>query len=379
MLADLVNDPAGVLPVERIALVHDWLNQRGGAEDVLEELVDLFPTAPVYTSLYWRDKMPDDYRTWDIRPSFMDRLPGTWRHHQTFLPVYPLAFERMDLTAYDLVISNKSGFCHGVVTRPDAVHVCYCLTPTRYLWQYEHYADQEQLPGFVRAILPPFLAYLRRWDRRAADGVDHFIAISQEVRRRIAQVYGRDAVIIYPPVDTERYRPAGRVDDYYLMLGRLVPYRRIDLLIEAFNRLELPLIIAGDGRDRERLEALAGPHITFLGYVPDEDVPDLMARCRAFLFPGEEDFGIAPIQAMAAGRPVIAYAAGGALDTVVPGTGVLFSEQSVPAIMAAVRNFDPDECDRAFMRNHARRFDRSVFRSQLLRFLAGVVRPERVG
>jgi len=369
MWADVADDPAGTLLPGRIGLVHDWLNQRGGAEDVLEELVDLFPGAPVHTSLYWPQAMPDGYRDWDIRSAFTNRLPGIWRHHQFYLPVYPLAFERMDMSDYDLVLSNKSGFCHGVRTRPDAVHVCYCLTPTRYLWQYEKYAEQEQLPGAVRTILPPFLAYLRRWDRQAADGVDHFIAISQEVRRRIAQVYGREAVIIYPPVDTERYAPAGRVGDYYLMLGRLVPYRRIDLLIEAFNRLGLPLVIAGDGRDRQRLEALAGPTITFLGYVPDEDVPDLMARCRAFLFPGEEDFGIAPIQAMAAGRPVIAYAAGGALDTVVPGTGVHFSRQSVPAIMAAVRNFGPDDVDVTFIRNHARRFDRSVFRRQLLAFL----------
>ncbi len=367
--ADVAEDPAGALPQGRIGLVHDWLNQRGGAEDVLEELVNLFPGTPVHTSLYWPEAMPDDYRTWDIRPAFTNHLPGIWRNHQAYLPVYPLAFERMDLSDYDLVLSNKSGFCHGVRTRPDAVHICYCLTPTRFLWQYQQYTEQEQLPGAVRAFLPPFLAYLRRWDRRAADGVDHFIAISQEVRRRIAQVYGREAVIIYPPVDTERYALAGRVDDYYLMLGRLVPYRRIDLLIAAFNRLGRPLVIAGDGRDRQRLEALAGPTITFLGYVPDDDVPDLLARCRAFLFPGEEDFGIAPIQAMAAGRPVIAYAAGGALDTIVPGTGVHFSEQSVEAIMAAVRDFEPDDCNSVFIRRHARRFDRSVFRRQLLAFL----------
>jgi glycosyltransferase involved in cell wall biosynthesis len=207
------------------------------------------------------------------------------------------------------------------------------------------------------------------WDRSAADRVDHFIAISQEVRRRIAKVYGRGADIIFPPVNTSRFTPASSVDDYYLMLGRLVPYRRIDLLIEAFNQLGRPLIIAGQGRDRARLEAMAGPNVRFLGYVPDEQLPELIARCRAFLFPGEEDFGIAPIQAMAAGRPVIAYAAGGALETVVPGTGILFETQSVEAIVEAVESYDPCEADPEFIRSHAMQFDTGVFRHKINAFV----------
>lgn len=352
-----------------VALVHDWLNQLGGAEDVLEEMTQLFPTAPIYTSMYWREKMPAHWQQWDIRTSFVGRLPGAYRHHQRYLPLYPLAFEAFDLQGYDLVLSNKSGFCHGVLTGPETMHICYCLTPTRFLWRYHQYAEQENLGRFIRALLPPFLAYLRMWDRLAADRVDHFIAISQEVRRRIGKVYGREATIIYPPVDTGRFEPAGRTDDYYLMLGRLVPYRRLDLLIEAFNRLDRPLLIAGQGRDRERLEAMAGPNVKFLGYVPDEEVPDLMARCRAFLWPGEEDFGIAPLQAMAAGRPVIAYAAGGVLDTVVPGTGVLFAQQTVQAIMEAVSQFDPDSVDTGFIRRHAEKFDRHVFQQQLTKFI----------
>lgn len=355
--------------VARVALVHDWLNQMGGAEDVLESLVALFPEAPLYTSLYWRDRMPAHWQQWDIRTSFVNRLPFAHRRQQLYLPLYPLAFEQFDFRGYDLVLSNKSGFCHGVITGAHTVHICYCLTPTRYVWRYHQYAEQERLGTWTRRALLPFLTYLRLWDRLAAERVDHFVAISQEVRRRIAKIYGRDSTIIYPPVDTERFAPSSRVDDYYLIVGRLVPYRRLDLLIEAFNRLERPLLIAGRGRDRERLEALAGPNVTFLGYVPDEDLPDLMARCRAFIFPGEEDFGIAPVQAMAAGRPVIAYAAGGALDTVVPGTGTLFARQSVAAIIDAVKRFDTNSVDTNFLTAHARKFDTSVFKQRLSDFV----------
>jgi glycosyltransferase involved in cell wall biosynthesis len=353
----------------KTALVHDWLNQIGGAEDVLETLVEMYPEAPIYTSLYWREAMPAAYQNWDIRTSFLDRIPLARQYHQPFLPLYPPAFEGFDFSGYDLVLSNKSGFCHGVITGPETTHICYCLTPTRYVWRYKQYAEQENLGRFTRMFLPPFLAALRRWDRMAAGRVDHFIAISTEVRRRIAQFYGRDSTIIYPPVDTSRFEPVAVHEDYYLMVGRLVPYRRIDLLIKAFNKLDRPLLIAGSGRDRERLEAMAGPNVQFLGFVPDEDLPDLIARCRAFMFPGEEDFGIAPLQAMAAGRPVIAYAAGGALDTVVPGTGLLFEEQSVTAIIKAVESFDPEAVDPAFLRAHARKFDVEVFKRRLTAFI----------
>lgn len=354
----------------KVALVHDWLNQIGGAEDVLEVLNKLFPRAPIHTSLYWRQKMPDHWQEWDIRTSFIDRLPGSHRRQQLYLPFYPLAFEQFDFSQYDLVLSNKSGFCHGIITGPETVHICYCLTPTRFLWRYHQYAEQENLGNWTRRALAPFLTYLRMWDQLAARRVDHFIAISQEVRRRIAKIYGRDSVIIYPPVDTKRFQLASRIDDYYLIVGRLVPYRRLDLLIEAFNKLDRPLLIAGRGRDRARLEAMAGPNITFLGYVPDEELPDLMARCRAFLFPGEEDFGIAPIQAMAAGRPVIAYAGGGALDTVVPGTGTLFADQSVAAIIDTVESFDTSAINPSFIRAHAEKFDTSVFKQQMTEFIA---------
>lgn len=353
-----------------IALVHDWMNQIGGAEDVLEALVDLYPNRPIYTSMYSPKAMPAHWREWDIHTSLIDRLPFAYTRQQLYFPLYPYAFEQFDFREHDLVISNKSGFCHGIITGPETVHICYCLTPTRYVWRYHQYAEQENLGRLSRRVLPPYLTILRLWDRLAADRVDYFIAISEEVRRRIAKIYHRDSVIIHPPVETIRFQPASRVEDYYLFVGRLVPYRRLDVLIEAFNILDRPLYIAGSGRDRERLEALAKPNVQFLGYVPDKDLPDIMARCRAFVFPGEEDFGIAPIQAMAAGRPVIAYAGGGALETVRHGeTGWLFTQQSVEAIVAAVEAFDPEAVDVSFINTHAAQYDASVFKQKLAQFV----------
>jgi glycosyltransferase involved in cell wall biosynthesis len=355
----------------KVALVHDWMNQIGGAEDVLEALVELYPGAPIFTSIYAPDRMPRHWQSWDIRPNFINKLPFSHRKQQLYFPLYPFSFEQHDLRGYDLVISNKSGFCHGVITGPETVHICYCLTPTRYVWRYHQYAEQEQLGKLTRILLPPFLTRLRQWDRLAADRVDHFVAISQEVRRRIAKIYRRESDIIYPPVDTARFAPSYEVEDYYLLVGRLVPYRRIDLLIEAFNKMKRPLRIAGSGRDRARLESLAGPTVEFLGYVPNHDLPPLLAKCRAFMFPGEEDFGIAPIQAMAAGRPVIAYAAGGALETVEPGvTGALFAEQSVAAIIQVVEGFDTNSVNPERIREHAEQFDVSHFKAQFQALVA---------
>jgi len=353
----------------RLALVHDWLNQIGGAEDVLATLVEMFPRAPIYTSMYWREGMPAAYRTWDIHTTWMDHLPGIYRHHQPYLPLYPLAFARLDLSGYDLVLSNKSGFCHGVCTGK-AVHICYCLTPTRYVWDFEAYAAREALPPALKTALRPIIGRLRRWDYQAAQRVDHFVAISTEVQTRIRRYYSRDSVVIHPPLDTSRFRPAAVHNDYYLIVSRLIPYRRIDLAVHAFNQLGLPLVIAGDGRDRAALEALAHPNITFLGRVPDEDLPDLFAGCRAYVLPGEEDFCIAAAQAQAAGRPVIAYGAGGVLDTVIEdATGVFFREPTPEALAAAVRTFDPDAVDPRACRANAEQFAVEVFKEKLSRFI----------
>lgn len=355
----------------KLALVHDWLNQIGGAEDVLAHLVRDYPDSPVYTSMYAPEIMPDFYREWDIRNTWLDRLPGIHAHHQRYLPLYPLAWQRLDLSAYDVVLSNKSGFCHGVHTSPDTLHVCYCLAPTRYIWNLESYLDREQFGTSVRLAAQIVARLFRRWDYAAAQRVDHFIAISQEIQARIKRYYHRDSTIIYPPVDAaERFTPSEVTEDYFLVLSRLVPYKRIDLAVQACTRLGLPLLVGGKGRDLDRLQAMAGPTVQFLGFVPDEDVPDLFARCRAFIFPGLEDFGITPLQAQAAGRPVIAFKGGGALDTVIPGqTGVLFEEQSVESLAAALQNFDAGDYDPAEIRAHALKFDSAIFNESITRYV----------
>lgn len=363
----------------RVAIVHDWLNQTGGAENVLDVLHDLYPEAPIYTSMYDPDLMHSKYRQWDIRTSFMQRLPGVTRHHQPYLPLYPLAFESFDLSGYDLVISNSSGFCHGVVTRPETVHVNYCLTPPRYCWMLPHYLERERVGGLARRVLPVVVSALRLWDAVASQRVDHFIGISQAIAARIRKFYRREAEVIYPPVETTKFAPSSEVGDFFLVVSRLIPYKRVDLAVRAFNLLEKPLWIVGDGRDRAALERIAGPTIRFLGRLPAGDVERLFAECRALIFPGEEDFGITPVEAQAAGRPVVAFGAGGALETVLDGqTGVFFGEPRAEALADAVERleripFDPDHAVR-----WARTFDTTVFRQRLTQSIARAIERHAV-
>lgn len=384
----------------KIALVHDWLNQIGGAENVLEELVDLFPGAPVYTSMYAAEKMPSSYRSWDIHTSFMQRLPGIFDHHQPYMPIYPLAFQRTMLTDYDLVLSNKSGFCHGVITKDvltsskfaehvnglansmplvkrSTTHVCYCLTPTRFLWLYEQYREREQFGNITDMVLRPILSLLRRWDRRAAQQVDHFIAISTEIQKRIKQIYGRDSVVIHPPVDTDYFVPAkdAVAGDYFLSIGRLIPYKRVDLAVGAFAQLpNEKLIVVGDGRDYATLAKQATPNVTFLGRQSRDSIRELLQNCRGFVFPGLEDFGIAPVEALSVGRPVIAFKGGGALDTIEPGiTGEYFVDPTVDSLVQTLQNFDATAYNPADCRAQAEKFSADSFRHKLMTYLEQVV------
>jgi glycosyltransferase involved in cell wall biosynthesis len=338
----------------RVAIVHDWLNQTGGAEAVLEALVGMFPRAPVFTTIYWREGMPARYRQWDIRTTWLDRAPLIYQRHQAYLPLYPPAVQSIDLSGYDLILSNKSGFCHGVCTTAEQLHIDYCLTPTRYVWDFSTYAARESMGSVARVALSPIIRWLRQWDRKAADGVDHFVAISCEVQARIARFYGRESVVIHPPVDTERYHPTDEPPgDYFLVVSRLIPYKRIDLAVRACTQLQVPLIVVGEGRDRAALEAMAGPTIQFL-------------------FPGLEDFGIAPVEAQSAGRPVIAYGAGGALDTVIDGqTGLFFSEQTPESLMEAIRRLDSIDFDPRVIRHHAEGFGGQRFKRELRSYVEG--------
>lgn len=355
----------------RIAIAFSWLNQYGGAERVLEVVREMYPEAPIFTSIYWPEALPDFYRSWDIRTSFLNGLPLAKKHHQPFLPLYPLAFERLDLRGYDLVLSIPSAFAHGVLTPPETRHICYCLTPARFLWDYETYVQREGLGRAARLILPLLISRLRRWDRLAADRVDDFIAISRAVQERIAKHYGRDSEVIYPPVKIHAFQPATERGDYFLSAGRLIPYKRVDLAIKAFNALGLPLHVVGSGRDRAALEAMAKPNIVFRGSLSQAELRDEYARCRAFIFPGEEDFGITPVEAQAAGSPVIAYAGGGALDTVVEGeTGLFFREKTPESLADAVRRFQDMRLDPEATRRNALRFDASLFKQRLADYVA---------
>lgn len=354
----------------KVAIVHDFLYQMGGAEHVVKIFREIFPDAPIYTSIYTPSTMCPSFRSADIRTSFMQRLPGLKKHARKYLPLYPYAFELFDFSEYDVVFSSSSSFAKGVITPPHTCHICYCYTPMRFAWNYHTYIEQEPFSRFTRICLPYLIHRLRRWDEITAQRVDHYIAISGEIKRRIWKYYRRDSTIIHPPVDTSKFKVSVKDEGYYLILSRLLPYKRIDVAIEAFNRLGLPLKIVGNGRDLERLQKLAGPTIEFLGRLPDDQVHECLRGCRALVFPGLEDFGLAPVEAMACGKPVLAYAAGGALETVRERvTGLFFYEQTPEAIVETVRNFDPDSFDAQEIRRHAELFDVSVFKEQILRFV----------
>lgn len=359
--------------MSKIALVHDYFVQMGGAERVAAAMHDSFPSAPIYTTVALKHRLPPELRTADIRTSVLQRLPAMERRFRQYFMLYPIAVEQFDLSAYDLILSSSSGYAKGVRRRPDAVHVCYCHTPMRWVWRYQDYVQRESFGQAARSVLPLALWGLRKWDLRAAQQPDYYIANSQLVAERIKQFYRRDAVVIPPPIDVDRFHPTSDTDDYYLVLSRLVPYKRIDLAIEACKRLNRRLVIIGDGPDRARLEEMAGPRTEFLGRQPDSQVSLYASRCRALLFPGEEDFGMVPLEINAAGRPVIAYRGGGAVETVVENvTGVFFDRPEGASLEAAIENFESRLWNPRLLRLHAEKFDRKVFAYRVLEFLGSV-------
>lgn len=348
-----------------VALIHDYLTQYGGAERVLDELHAMWPEAPVMVALYEPTLMPGRYRTWDIRPSGLNRFPMVRCKHQALLAMYPRAFESFDLCDYDLVISSSSGFAHGVLTGPQTVHVCYCHSPPRFLWDYHAYARRERLGRLARALVGTQLARLRVWDHASAARADSWVATSRLVQDRIRKFYGRSSTIIAPPVDVGRFEVRDRPGQYFLMLMRLVGWKRPEIVVEACTRLGLNLVVAGDGRAEPHLRQIAGPTVRFVGRVDDAGMRELYANCNALILPSEEDFGITPLEAMASGRPVIAYGRGGVLDTVIPGrTGVLFSEQSSDCLAEALESFDANDFDSRHIRRHAEAFDSTRFRAR---------------
>ena len=359
--------------MSKIALVHDYFIQMGGAERVAAAMHDSFPSAPIYTTVALPHRLPKELRDADIRTSAMQRLPGMEQRFRQYFLLYPFAVEHFDLSDYDLIFSSSSGYAKGVRRRKNAIHVCYCHTPMRWVWRYKDYVARESFGRVSRSLLPISLWGLKKWDLRAAQQPNYYIANSRLVAERIKQIYGREAFVIPPPIDVDRFQMSSQMDDYYLVLSRLVPYKRIDLAIEACKRLGRRLVIIGDGPDRQRLQKLAGPETEFLGRQPDSQVSRYASRCRALLFPGEEDFGMVPLEVNAAGRPVIAFRGGGAMETIVEGvTGVFFNQPTSAGLVQALEDFEGRSWDQQAMRRHAEKFDRSVFAFRVLQFLGSV-------
>jgi glycosyltransferase involved in cell wall biosynthesis len=368
-----------VAPGARVALVHDWLTGMRGGERCLEVLCELFPDAPLYTLLHVPGSVSPVIERRRIVTSFVQRLPRAAARYRAYLPLFPLAIAQLDLTGYDLVVSMSHCVAKSVRPAPGALHLCYCFSPMRYLWDLsDDYFGPGRGPLAARVFGPAVAPVLRRWDRHT-DGVHRFVAISRHIADRIRRAYDRPADVIYPPVDVQRFAPAEPADDSYLVVGALVPYKRVDLAIAAANRLGRRLVVVGTGPEESRLRALAGPTVSFLGWRSDDEIAGLYARCRALLFPAVEDFGITPLEAAAAGRPTIALAQGGALETMVglevgdaPPTAVFFDAQTVDALVDAIARFERAEerFDAKALRARAEAFDRPIFKQKLGDYIA---------
>lgn len=354
----------------KTALVHDFFCNLGGSDQVVATLHQIYPQAPVYTLLVsGRNKDSELLRDMDLRCSFIQRLPLAQRWHEPYLPLFPMAIESFDLTGYDLVLSSSHVCAKGVIPAPEALHICYCYTPARYAWDLG-FLYRQRLNPVLRAYAAVVMHRLRMWDVAASARVDHFIADSGFVAQRIWRYYRRSATVIYPPVDTAFFTPGEETGDYHLVVSRLTGYKRIELAIDAFNRLGLPLVVIGDGPERRKLQRQAGSNVRFLGAVSRHKVRDYMRGCQTLIYPGKEDFGITPVEAQATGRPIVAYGAGGALETVVDGvTGVLFEAQTAEAVCEAVARCSALSFDREVIRMHALQFDREVFCRKMTDFV----------
>lgn len=353
-----------------IAIVCDWLTNFAGAERVILKLHQMFPSAPIYTSTFNEEKM-EPFRRALIHKSFIQKLPKAKEKHQWYLKLYPIAFEQFDLSGYDIVISSSHSCAKGVITKPETMHVCYCHSPMRYAWDNSHeYIRTYKFPWYVKRFIPRMIHKIRMWDKVAADRVDHFVTNSDYVRKRIQKYYRRESKVIHPMVSTKDYYVSGGKKDYYLAVGRFTPYKKFDLLVDAFNELPYKLKIVGTGVEEKALKSKARNNIEFTGFVTDKVLKDLYANCKALVFPQVEDFGITPLEAMASGRPVIAYKKGGALETIKEDqTGVFFDEQNVISLKSAVEKFENSKWDSKKIREHARKFDESVFEKNFANFL----------
>jgi len=354
----------------KVVLVHDHLNQIGGAERVVRSCHKIWKNAPLYTLVHDEKKIKDFFNSLKIKSSFIQKLPFALSHLRWYLWLMPSAIESFDVSEYDVVLSSASAFGKGAIAPPNSLHICYCHTPTRYLWSDAHtYLDEVGGRGLIRKILPFVLNRLRMWDQLAAQRVDYFIANSRFVADRIKRYYNRESTVIYPPVDVHNY-PNIKKQNYFVIVSRLRPYKKVDIAIRAFNRLNMPLVIAGDGEERKHLEKIAGKNIIFTGGISEEEKKKLLAGAIGFIHPQEEDFGISAVEAAAAGTPVIAYDAGGARETIIEGaTGVFFEEQTWQSLADAVIRFKRQSFDYERIRDHARQFSEERFMEEMENFV----------
>ena len=350
----------------KIALVHDWLPFMGGAERVLTNFHELYPEAPIYTTICNRNKLDMPLREANIKTSHLQKNKEIKNHRKLF-PFMPTAIESFDLNEYDIVLSSSSSVAKAVITKPDTMHICYCHSPMRYGWEFSYeYAGRMAGGGIKAKLINYFLTFMRVWDKVSADRVDYFIANSQNVARRIWKHYRRESVVIHPPVRCSLFNISNIDEDYYLVVSRLQEYKRIDLAVKAFNKLNKPLVVIGDGPEYDKLKKIANDNIVFLGRVSDEVIKDHYSKCKGLIFPGEEDFGITPLEAMASGRPVVAYGRGGALETVIDGkTGVFFKEQTVESLIDGVNKLENIKFNKNEIRKHAEQFDEEIFKKKI--------------
>ncbi|MEA1937011.1 MAG: glycosyltransferase [Patescibacteria group bacterium] len=355
----------------KVALVHDYLVQYGGAERVLEAFTEIFPKAPIYTMVYDKKLMGRAFSDRKIHTSFLQKIPLVGSHHRLFPLLMPMAIEQFDLSKYDVVLSDSNSYAKGAITMPSTLHITYCHTPMRYAWDDCHkYLREFKYSKLTKKFVPFAMNYIRMWDKISADRPDRYIANSKFVASRIKKYYHKNSFVINPPVSAEKFYISKNVEDYYLMIGRALPYKRFDIVVKAFNELKLPLKIIGKGLEMNKLKKYANSNIEFLGYLNDKETSVYYSKCKAFIFPPEEDFGITPLEAMASGRPVIAFRGGGALETVIENkTGLFFDEQTPQSIIAVVQNFNSREFNPEEIRKRALEFDKELFKKKIKKFV----------
>jgi len=353
----------------KIALVHDYLVQYGGAERVLEAFSEIWPQAPIYTLIHDSKEVHHRFDKRVVRTSFLQKIPFAKKHHRIFPPLMMLAVEQFNLDYYDVVLSDSSSFAKNIITRPDTLHISYCHTPMRYGWDdCQYYTQEYNFPSVVKMVSPLLMNYIRMWDWQATNGVDKFIANSKFVQGRIKKYYNRNSVVINPPVDIDRFyiSPAEKVKDYFLLVGRMMKYKKMDLVIEAFNELKLPLKVVGRGVEFKNLQKIAGSTIEFMGRVSDQEIKKIYSEAQAFIFPQEEDFGIVAIEALASGRPVIAYRAGDVEENIENGkSGIFFEKQTKSDIIKAVKKFQKIKFDSEYIRQQSLRFAKEKFKKEI--------------